>query len=114
MVWSRSGYYVIKIASTRSAEEEIHIAPHPNDFGLPWQQQRMRVVDVEVRQQGYVLYHAQLEDHQPAAMAKPRVDPDGIDPPLGVSGPVCAAELPRRIHVEVPGTDADVLFRYED
>lgn len=114
MVWSRSGYYVIKIASTRNAEEEIHIAPHPSDFGLPWQQQRMRVVDVAVRQQGYVLYHAQLEDHKPAAMAKPRVDPDGIDAPLEVSGPVCAAELPRRIRVEVPGTDADVLFRYED
>ena len=112
--WSGSGYYVVKIASTREAEEEIHLAPHPSDFGLPWQQQRMRVLQIEVRQQAIVLYHAELSDHRPAAMAKPRVDPDGIDAALPVSGPVCQAELPRTIHVEVPGKEADVLFRYDD
>ncbi|MDB4939430.1 MAG: hypothetical protein JWP87_6402 [Labilithrix sp.] len=112
--WSNSGYYVIKIASSRNAQEEIHLAPHPKDFALPWDQQRMRVVDVEVRQEGYVLYHAELGDHQPAAMSKPQVDPDGIDPPIPVSGPVCQAELPRKIHVEVPAKDEDVQFRYED
>jgi hypothetical protein len=74
----------------------------------------MRVTDVEVRQEGIVLYHASLDDHRPTAMAKPQIDPDGIDPPIPVSGPVCQAELPRRIHVEVPGKDEDVLFRYED
>ncbi len=114
IAWSTSGYYVIKIASTRNAEQEIHIAPHPADFGRPWQEQRMRVVDVAVHQEGLVLYHAELTDHRPAEMSKPRVDPDGIDPPIPVSGPVCQAELPRRIHVEVPGQDQDVLFRYED
>lgn len=114
VTWSGSGYYVVKIASTRNAEEEIHLEPHPSDFGLPWQQQRMRVVDVEVRQEGYVLYHAELGDHRPAGMAKPRVDADGIDPPVPVSGPVCQAELPRRIHVEVPSKREDVQFRYED
>lgn len=114
MEWSRGGYYVVKIASSRGAQEEIHIAPHPADFGLPWQKQRMRVVDVEVRQGGVVLYHAAMDDHRPAGMAKPRVDADGIDPPVPVSGPVCQAELPHRIHVEVPGQDADVQFRYEN
>jgi hypothetical protein len=112
--WNSSGYYVIRIAGTRSAQEEIHIAPHPADFGLPWQQQRMRVLDVEVKQEGYVLYHAELSEHKPAAMGTPRVDPDGIDPPVPVSGPVCQAELPRKIHVEVPSKNEDVQFRYED
>jgi hypothetical protein len=114
VAWSKKGYYVLRIAGTRDAEEEIHIAPHPDDFGRPWQEQRMRLVDVEVRQQGVVLYHAALSDHRPAPMAKPRVDPDGIDPPIPPSGPVCQAELPRKIHVEVPGKDEDVQFRYED
>lgn len=114
IAWSTSGYYVVKIAGSRNAEEEIHIAPHPSDLGRPWQEQRLRIVDVLVKQQGLVLYHAELNDHKPAAMAKPRVDPDGIDPPIAVSGPVCEAELPRRIHVEVPGKDQDVLFNYED
>ena len=74
----------------------------------------MRVIDLEVRQQGIVLYHAELRDHRPTSMGKPQVDPDGIDAPVPVSGPSCQAELPRSIHVEVPGKDADVLFRYED
>ena len=60
------------------------------------------------------LYHAALDEHRPTATAKPQVDPDGIDPPIPPSGPMCQAELPRRIHVEVPGKDADVQFRYED
>lgn len=114
IAWDSSGYYVIKIASTRDANETIHLAPHPADFGLPWQQQRLRVLDIEVRQEGYVLYHAALAEHKPAAMSGPRLDPDGIDPPVPVSGPVCQAELPRKIHVEVPGKDEDVQFRYED
>jgi hypothetical protein len=114
IAWDRGGYYVVRIASTRDASEELHLAPHPSDYALPWQQQRMRVLQVEVKQQGYVLYHAELTDHRPAAMAKPRVDADGIDAPIPVSGPTCQAELPRTIHVEVPGKDEDVLFRYED
>ena len=111
--WSGKGYYVVKIASTRDSEEEIHLAPHPADFGLPWNQQRLRVLDVEVKQQGFVLYHAQLDDHKVADMSKPQVDPEGIDAPIPVSGPTCNAEVPRKIHVEVPNKDEDVLFRYE-
>ena len=59
-------------------------------------------------------YHRAAEEEVFAAMGKPRVDPDGIDPPVPVSGPVCQAELPRRIHVEVPGKDEDVQFRLCD
>ena len=114
IAWSGGGYYVVTIQSSRNAAEIIHIAPHPSDFALPWEKQRMRVVDVEVRQEGIVLYHAALDDHRPTTMSKPQVDAEGIDPPIPVSGPVCQAELPRRIHVEVPGKDEDVLFRYED
>jgi hypothetical protein len=114
IAWSRSGYYVVKIPSTRNAAEEIHIAPHPDDYARPWNEQRMRLVDVEVKQEGVVLYHAALDDHKPTDTAKPRVDPDGLDAPIPISGPVCNAELPRRIHVEVPGKDEDVQFRYDD
>ena len=32
IAWSTSGYYVIKIASSRNAQQELHIAPHPSDF----------------------------------------------------------------------------------
>ena len=112
--WSSRGHYVVTITGTRGAVEEIRIAPHPEDLALPWDKQRMRVLEVEVRQEGVVLYHATLDEHRPATMAAPRVDPDGIDPPVPPSGPACTAELPRRIHVEVPGKDEDVRFRYEN
>jgi hypothetical protein len=114
IVWSPSGYYVVTIAGTRDAEEVLHLAPHPNDFGRPWQEQRLRVREVTVRQQGILLYRAELDDHRASAMATPQIDADGIDAPIPTSGPMCRAELPRTIHVEVPGRRADVLFRYED
>lgn len=112
--WSSRGYYVVTIAGTRDAVEEIHLAPHPADLALPWDKQRMRVLDVQVKQEGVTLYHASLDEFQPAGMAKERVDPDGIDPPTPPSGPMCNADLPRKIHVEVPGKDEDVRFRYEN
>lgn len=111
--WDRSGYYRVTINGTNNAVEKLKVAPHPDDFGLPWDKQRLRLMDVEVRQEGIVLYHAELEDHKPAPMDKPMIDPDGLDAPIPTSGPTCTAELPRRIHVEVPGSRADVLFRYE-
>jgi hypothetical protein len=113
MAWDKGGYYVVKVAGTRQAEEELHLAPHPDDMNKPWQEQRMRLVDMTVRQQGIVLYHASLGDHSPAPMSKPRVDPDGIDPPIPPSGPECQAEIPHSIHLEVPGSDEDVIFKYD-
>ena len=112
--WNGHGYYVLRIASTRDANEEIHLAPHPDDFGKPWNEQRMRLLDVRVEQYGSVLYHAELGDHRPTTTAPARVDPDGVDPPNPPSGPPSNAEIPRRIHVEVPGEEADVQFRYDD
>jgi hypothetical protein len=114
IAWSGRGYYVLTITGTRNTVEEIHLVPHPADFALPWEKQRMRVLDVQVKQEGVTLYHATLDEHQPTAMAKPRIDPDGIDPPVPPSGPMCTADLPRKIHVEVPGKDEDVRFRYEN
>lgn len=111
--WSTKGYYVVTIPSTRTAIEEIHLAPHPSDLRAEWNQQRLRVLDVQVRQYGDMLYHAELQGHLPAPMAKDRVDPEGIDPPIPPSGPHCEAEIPRRIHVDVPVTGQDIELRYD-
>jgi hypothetical protein len=113
IAWNAGGYWVLGIASSREAREEIHLAPRPDDWTKPWQQQRMRVLDVRVVQQGYVLYHAELGDHAAAPTAGPRVDPDNLEPPIPPSGPACDAELPRKIHVEVPTPTSDVRFQYQ-
>lgn len=114
MEWNSSGYYVIRIPSTRGAEEELHVAPVPADFQRPWDAQRLRVLDVRVRQQGIELYHAAMEEHEGATTAPPKVDPDGLDAPIPPSGPSCAVEVPRKIEIEVPEIAQDVLFRYDD
>jgi hypothetical protein len=114
VTWDSGGYYVVRLKGNNGSEERVRIAPHPDDRGQPWDKQRFRLLDVQVEQQGIVLYHASLDGHKPAPMDKPIIDPDHIDPPTPTSGPTCTAELPRRIHVEVPGKDADVLFRYEN
>jgi hypothetical protein len=114
MEWSTNGYYVIRIPSTRGAEEVLQVAPVPSDFQRPWDAQRLRVLDVRVAQQGIELYHASMEGHETALTAPPLIDPDGLDPPLAPSGPPCSVEVPRKIHIEVPESDQDVLFRYDD
>lgn len=117
ITWSGSGYYVVTLASTRDAREELHVAPHPEDFGKPWSEQRLRVLDVQVWQKDVLLYHAELAGHAPAAMAKEQpVDAEGQalgETPVPVSGPQCTADIARTLHVTVPALDEDVIFRYD-
>lgn len=113
IAWNMRGYWVLTIDGSREAREEIHLAPRPEDWSLPWNRQRMRILDVRVEQQGLELYHAELSDHAAAPTAGPRLDPDGLSPPLPPSGPQCNAEIPRKIQVEVasPASDVRVLYR---
>jgi hypothetical protein len=114
IAWDAKGFYRVVVASTREATEEIHLEVLPSDVNKPWSEQRLRVTDVRVLQRGLPLYHADLTNHKPAETAKPRVDPDGIDPDFPPIGPVCDAELPRSIHIAVPHTEQDVIIQYQD
>ena len=109
-----SGEYVVRIQSTRDASEEIHLRPLEQDYGLPFSAQRVRVTEVRVAQQGIELYRAQLVGHRPAKMSLPRVDPDGLDPPVPVSGPSCQSEVPGRLRLQVPDGDQDVILENVD
>jgi hypothetical protein len=55
-----------------------------------------------------------MDAHEAAVTAPPQVDPDGLEPPLLPSGPPCSVEVPRKIQIQVPESDQDVLFRYDD
>ena len=105
-----SGEYVVRIQSTRDASEEIHLQPLAQDYALPFDQQRVRVTEVRVLQQGIELYRALLVGHRPAKMSGPRVDPDGLDPPAPPSGPSCQSEVPGRLRLQVPDGDQDVIL----
>jgi hypothetical protein len=112
MEWDPRGYWALRIAGTNESVEEIHLSPRPSDWALPWDRQRLRVLDVRVVQQGIELYHAELDDFAATPTAGPREDPDNLAPPLPPSGPACDAESPGRIHMEVPSPASDVRFTY--
>lgn len=111
--WSGSGYYELNVPGNRESYETLHLAPSPADFAKPWGEQRVRVLDVRVVQQGYELYHAELDGHASASTAPPLVDEDGVEAPIPPSGPQCTVEVPRRIHVTVAPSDDDVLLSYK-
>jgi hypothetical protein len=114
ITWDKDGFYRIALSSTHEASEDIHLEIRPEDFDKPWAQQRVRVTDVRVRQAGVDLYHADLRNHKPTQTATARVDPDGLDPDLPAIGPVCDAELPWSIQLQVPHTEQDVIFQYKE
>lgn len=109
-----AGAYRLRISGAHRAEEEIRLVPTDADWNLPWSGQRVRVTEVAVWQAGVELYRVELDDHRPAPMAAPRVDPDGIDPPIAPSGPVCRAEVPRRLKFEVASEGHDVVLLARD
>jgi len=104
------GRYVVRISSSHSATQEIAISPSDADYDKPYSQQHVELSSVEVRQQNYVLYRAELEQHDPAQTAPPRSDPDGIDADVPPSGPACSARVPRRLHLEVPAEEQDLVL----
>jgi hypothetical protein len=110
----QAGQYVVRIQSTRAASEEIHLLPVGADYELPYTAQRLRVTEVRVAQQGVELYRAELVGHHPAKMSRPRLDPDGLEPPLPPSGPSCQAEVPGRLRLQVPDGDQDVILENID
>lgn len=113
LTWD-DGSYRLQIQSEVQATEEIRLLPRDEDWQRPWQEQRLRVIEVKVSQQGLLLYEATLEDHRAAQLAPARVDADGIEPDVPPSGPPCQAEVPRRIRFQVPGSGRDIVFLQGD
>ncbi len=111
--WDGSHYKIV-INSTRAAEEEIHLAVHPDDFEKPWKEQRVRLKRVRVAQGGRDLYISDLSDYEAGQTAPPRVDEDGLEAPIPPSGPACSAEYPKTIRFKVEETRDDVLFNYKE
>jgi outer membrane lipoprotein-sorting protein len=108
------GRYVVRIPSQHEATQEIAISPSDADFEKPFGQQQLSLSSVEIRQQSYVLYRAELAQHEPAQTAPARSDPDGIDPDVPPSGPACRASVPRRLHLEVPAEEQDLVLSISD
>jgi len=113
IAWESSSY-VVRIQSRHGATEEIRLEPRPDDWHKAWQEQRVRVSGVTVVQQGIELYRAELDEFALVETARPRPDPDGIEPDLPPSGPPCSAEVPRRIRLVSEASGEDVLISHRE
>lgn len=106
------GQYVVNIVSKNDAQQELHLEVHPEDLAKEWKDQRVRLREVKVTQKGTDLYQVSLDDFRSVKTAPRRVDPDGMEEDIPPIGPACDAEIPSTIHMEVPNTLDDVLFKY--
>jgi hypothetical protein len=113
IAWS-GGTYVVSLESKHDARQSIKMEPVPEDWLKPWSEQRVRVREVSIVQQGVELYKAELDGFEAAKTAAPRVDPDGIDPDIPPSGPPCNAEIPRRVHITSEVSGEDVLLVHSE
>lgn len=111
---ANGGFYRLLLDGNHGALEEIHLKVHDKDLDKPWGEQRVRVMDVRVAQMGVDLYKAELSNHEPSKTSGPRVDEDGLEEPVPPTGGPCDAELPRSIHMKVPGSEDDVIFQYKE
>lgn len=111
--WISGGAYRVDVLGKHESRQTIELVPHPDDYGRPWQEQRIRVLKVNLEQQGIPLYRVEFDEHRAAQTAKTREDPDGIDPPIPPSGPTCSAEIPRRIRIVMPTDDRDLVIHFD-
>jgi hypothetical protein len=108
------GTYVVTITGEHGTSERLSFEIVDEDRAKPYTQQRLRLSEVSVAQEGVELYRAELRDYASAKMAGPRVDPDGLESPVQPSGPPCTAEIPRRIRFEIPISERDVVFEQKN
>lgn len=114
--WSSEGFYRVMLREQgKPLAHELRLAPTPDTWGKPWGEQRVRLLGVLGWGAGdTLLYRVTMGDHTPTRTADPLVDPDGLNPPIPPSGAQVLVDVPRKIHVEVPGKGSDVVFKYED
>jgi hypothetical protein len=110
----KGGRYVVEIDSRHAARQTIELIPMEADWNRPYGEQRLLVTGVDVEQLDIPLYRVKLLDHALAKTAPPRVDPDGLDPPIPPSGPACSAPVPTRIQIEMPEADHDLRLRNQE
>lgn len=112
-----SGYYHVEIQGAHDAVQRLRLGVHPDDFDRPLREQRLRLLRVEVSQEGRPLYEVDLSAHAPAQSApiQRTAEEIALDLPAPVpSGPPCEAELPRKVRFYVPDTGHELTFQTEE
>lgn len=113
----RKGRYVVEIEGENGARERLEIGIAPEDFEKPLEEQRLRLLEVEITQRGDLLYRVELSGHAPArradAVASEHEAEMGISPPPP-SGPACEAEVARRLEFSVPNQGYKLIIESDE
>jgi hypothetical protein len=99
------GRYVVEIEGDNSAKQRLEIGVAPEDLKKPLKQQRLRLLSVEVSQEGTLLYKVKLSDHAPSRREEATLSAEDVEmglAPAPPSGPMCQAEVPGRLEFAVP------------
>ena len=112
--WFGGGQYLLEIRGNHESVETITLQLPEQDWTLPWQQQRLRMMDVTVVQAGRTLYEVMIGGYALAPTASAREDPDGLEPTIMPSGPQCTAELPRRLRFISSSGNTDFVLEYKN
>lgn len=111
------GYYQLEVRSNADSTQLLRIGVHPDDFDLPLEKQRLRLLRVEVTQGSESLYQVDLSGHATVHSAVIEQSAEekalGLPPPVP-SGPNCDAELPRNMRFFVPTSGHELSFKTEE
>ncbi len=111
------GHYRITVAGQHQSLQRLDIGVVREDWELPPEKQRLRLLGVEVSQAGQLLYEVELSGHQVGHTAPVKPTPEELAmglAPRPLSGPPCDAEVPSELVFYVPETGYEVSFKNEE
>jgi len=112
--WLGTPHYRIVLSGEHETRQILKVGVHPDDGHRPLGEQRLRYLGSELWQAGEQSYSVALSQFQVVERKpQPKLE-DPLDVPLPVSGPVCEAELPRRVQFRVPSTRYEVTFDHTE
>lgn len=107
------GRYEIRVAGQHDSVETIELGLFPEDWALPPERQRLRLLRVLVTQAGRSLYEVDLSGHARRTRLPSVLSPEEMALGLAArppSGPECSAEVPGKLDFYVPETGYAVSF----
>lgn len=111
------GRYVLEIEGEHAAKQRLEIGVAPEDLEKPLEEQRLRLLSVEVTQGGDLVYRVKLSEHAPAQRLEATVSAEEAE--MGItasppSGPTCGSEIPRLLEFKVPNQGYKLIISNDE
>lgn len=103
--WFSKPYYRVDILGDHESTQRLKIGIFDEDFGYSLDKQRLKLLSVEVRQAGSLMYRVELDGYHRAVRWEAELGSEELEmaiAPQEPSGPECSAAIPRSLSFEVP------------